>query len=129
MAGWGEGLKPRIYYENPDLYWWNIRDQGMTDHELLIEQAEMDRTEYNLMLKENVLEEMEATNTLVKPVHNPVTGIYRPDQMNLKRLDYLVAYKQRKIREGRIDQRVLLAELRELAKLRRNIKSKNVMLG
>jgi len=121
MAGWGEGLKPRIYYDQPELYDWYM-SQGWNDDELLTEQSHMDESDYKIMLREQVLEEMKPVERVV---HNPVTGIYRPDQMNLQRLDYLVAYKQKKIREGRIDQRTLLAELRELAKLRKAIKAKN----
>jgi len=59
MSGWGQDLKPRVFYENPTFYWWS-REQGVTDAEMLIEQAAMDRTDYNIMLKESVQEEMQS---------------------------------------------------------------------
>lgn len=52
-------------------------------------------------------------------VDNPVTGLYKPEVVSLRQIEWLMDYKRRKIEEGRIDKRTLLTELHELAKLKK----------
>jgi len=54
-------------------------------------------------------------------VDNPVTGVYKPSQMTKARVEWLMDYKRKKIREGRINKLTLLSELGELAKLRKKL--------
>lgn len=61
------------------------------------------------------------SSRIIRNVDNPVTGIYKPSQMTKDRVEWLMDYKRKKIREGRINKLTLLAELGELAKLRKKL--------
>lgn len=52
---------------------------------------------------------------------SPLTGYYQASNMTLDRVNWLMDYKRRKIKEGRISKSALLSELADLAKIRKRL--------